>query len=666
MRKHNEKKAKNDDLNKEFKATYSHLLQISSKKNNKPPDSKEVLETVEKLWNLIKAKFLQVCRKPVYSRGIQSLLKWGSDKYKVAIFEKMKNYLIELSIDSHSSKIVEKMYNYGNSDTRKKIRDELLDKFEQLGFTKYGSRVFGYIFSDKRNQSDSIESMNNAILHKVLSTKLADFYGMDNLNKVKYSSFIDFFTNINEENAKKSILDNSVNIIQKFVDGELLDRQFVHLLIWNYIKCCICYYNDGNVNLLKKDSNTVKGEKLQFISLDHITDEGKSSLISLLEQIIEGSYSLLSTKEGVDSLIVLLGLSKAQQRKKILKNIKKDVYELSTNPVDYSLILRLLSTTDDTKILGEVIINSFIKDGCVDDKLLANINSIKLLSYLLVSRASSRCFNQYDLWVLNLKSFTSLKSEETRKNELNRTLIPALCNTIFGISKQDQTTETIIEMLIKNQNGKELFLLLLQYIIQKIRGDESNISSEYYNYISELINSISSTISNNGEILKDVIAHRTLVSILKIANEGESNISCMFDLFRNTLIQVFESDLREMLKSRAVFVIVEMIGQIHEKNDFKSCTTWRVRIKELIKGEIQSCICELKEEGNSTTGIELLAKYADIEVSPNCPENNKNNSLEPTTFCNKKQINKRQKSEAVINEGTRQTKKMRLKTCKQV
>ncbi|KAH8741588.1 hypothetical protein FG386_002808 [Cryptosporidium ryanae] len=656
--KNKEKKTNEDNLNKEFRTTYSYLLQISGKRNSKSSDNNEVIEAVEKLWSLIKAKFLQVCRKPVYSRGIQSLLKWGSNEYRVAIFEKMKNYIVELSIDSHSSKVVEKMYNYGNSDIRKRIRNELLSKFEQVGFSKYGSKVFGYVFSDKRNQTDSIESMNNEILHKILSTKLADFYGMENLNKDKYSSFITFFIELNEEKAKKSILDNSVNTIQKFVDSELLDRQFVHLLIWNYIKCCICYYKSSNINTEKKDLNILKGKHLQFVSLDNITEEGKACLRSLLEQIIEGSYSLLSTREGVDSLIVLLGFSKAQQRKKVLKSIKKDVYELSMNSVDYSLILRLMSTTDDTKILNEVIINSFIKNDYIDVELLTNSNSIKLLFYLLVSQVSSKCFSQYELWVLNLKSFTSLKSNETRKNELNKVFIPALCNTIFGPKNKEEVTETVMEVLVKSQHGKELLLLLLQYLIRQSKTDNPGTSNEYYNYISELLSKMSSVVSDNNEILKDIVAHRTLVSVLKIASEEEPKISSMFDVFRNTVIQIFKNNLKEMLKSRAVFVLVEMIGQIHEKNNFKSCIIWRTKVNELIKSEIQNCIHELKESGSSTIGIELVAKYANIELQSNFSIPNKKNSLlELDLSRSKKQINKRQKSQVLINEKIKQCNK---------
>ncbi|KAH8582897.1 penguin containing pumolio repeats [Cryptosporidium sp. chipmunk genotype I] len=622
-----------DPLDKEFKALYSNLLQTVGKDTEKLVKEKEIQEVIEKLWNLIKAKFLQICRKPVYSRGIQSILKWGSNIYKRAIFEKMKNYLVELSIDSHSSKMVEKMYNYGSPEIRKAIRDELLGKFDQLGYSKYGSKVFGHVFSEKRNPSESWESIKNEILFRILSTKLAQFYtttGGD--SKSKSRSFVAFFSNLEHQSAKTSVLENSVVTIQKFVDGELLDRPFVHLLIWNYIKCCIAFYQSEDEEHQKVYEVVTKNTSIstQYPSLEKISQKGKSCLASLLDQILEGSYSLLSTREGVDSLVVLLGFAKAQQRKKVLKNIKKDIMDLAMNPVDYILLLRLISTTDDTKILNEIIWNSLVSEGELNKRILMNSFSVKLITYLLVPQVSLRNFTQYEYWALSLESFTSLKSTQVRIQEMNKICIPALENLLFN--SQDQ--ESILENLILSVTGKELILALIQYYL-----DNHEMSDQkYHNKALELINhSLSRLISNNYHLLKDNTGHRAFVSVLKLINEQPPNISSEFDPFRNTIVIIFEKSLLEMLSSRAVFILVEMIGQNFQQKDFKSCTMWRVRVKELIKDVIQDCISNLKESNNNTTGVELVAKYTNLSI------NIKNTSFVENVNNNKKP-NKKQKT----------------------
>ena len=233
---------------------------------------------------------------------------------------------------------------------------------------------------------------------------------------------------------------------------------------------------------------------------------------------------------------------------------------------------------------------------------------------------------------------------------------------MFGTEKEQQ--ESVLEMIIKNQNGKELILLLLQYLIQRNKSEDcvNKNDIDYGVYIPQLVRGISDLLDNNNDVLKDIIAHRTLVSMFKIVNENELCISSMFDPIRNKVIQVFEKNLKDMLKSRAVFVLVEIIGQIYEKKDFKSCTMWRVRVRELVKNDIQDCIYELKEGGNSTAGIELVSKYANIEISQTrlLETNGKNNSLGLGISNNKKQIKKRSKSDDNLGEKTKQDKKIHL------
>lgn len=614
-----------DPIDKEFKVLYSNLLQVVGKESEESVRERETEEIIEKLWSLIKAKFLQICRKPVYSRGIQSILKWGSGVYRKVIFEKMKNYLVELSVDSHSSKMVEKMYNYGSPEIRKTIRDELLTKFDQLGYSKYGSKVFGYVFSEKRNPSESWESIKNEVLFRILSTKLAQFYttGGDSTSKTR-RSFVAFFSSLEHQNAKTSVLEHSVETIQKFVDGELLDRPFVHLLIWNYIRCCLEFYqqeDDGETEPERLQGAAKKPPvSVQYPSLGRISHQGKTCMTALLDQVLEGSYSLLSTREGVDSLVVLMGFAKAQQRKKVLKNIKKDVLDLSMNPVDYILLLRLISTTDDTKMLNEVVWSSLISEGELNRQVLENSGSIKLITYLLVPQVSLRNFTQYEYWALSLESFTSLKPPQTRVQEMNKVVIPALESLLF--SSQDQ--ESVLESLVLSIFGKDLVLALIQHYLD----------NEDLNKALKLVNdSLSRLVSNSSHLLKDNLGHRTFVSILKLINEQSCSISSEFDSFRNAIVVVFEKSLLDMLSSRAVFVLVEMVGQNYQQKDFKSCTMWRVRIRELIKGTVESCISDLKKSNNSTTGVELIAKYTNLDIDAKESQlvGNVNNNKRPKT-----------------------------------
>ncbi|EEA04852.1 uncharacterized protein CMU_039190 [Cryptosporidium muris RN66] len=594
-----------DPKDKAFRVANGSLFQAIGR-GKKNSDYEQVIYT---MWSLIKDRFLQVCRKPAYSRGIQSILKWGDDKYKNLIFEIIENHIITLCIDSHSYRIIEKLFTYGDSEIRNKTRNIILEKSEQVVYSKFGSRVFNHVFSEKKNLSESYEILKNKFLYKFLGTNLSRVYDTKNTFKDFAKPFTDIFASIIQPDVKLSILSNCQNVIQKYVDNEILDKAFIHTVIWTYISCCVLYYKMDTIipqektnkdNLLVKNSlNETNSSKNNLLCLDNISEEGTAALTSLLEQILEGSYHLLSTKEGVNSLIVLLGFAKAQQKKKLLKSIKKDILQLAENPIDYALLLRLLAVVDDTKILKEIIWNSLITDNNIIPELLSNPYTNKLVLYPLTRGESKRFFNQYELWVMQLRAPATLKLEVTRKEEMLVTCFPTLINTL--------TKNRVMESTLLNTNSKDTLLAII-YTIMK---------SEFYikTYLNDLLFQIISSLNSNYDILKDNIGHRTIVGILKILTEFIRNnhndeIIKINEEFKTKLFElIISKDMNELLSTKAVFIIVEMIGENSELADNQRCQIWRLRIKDIIYPQIKQVLHKMKMNKENTTGIELLEKY---------------------------------------------------------
>ncbi|KAL7068969.1 hypothetical protein ACR3K2_05020 [Cryptosporidium serpentis] len=598
-------KRETDPKDKAFRVANGSLFQAVGR-GKKNSDYEQVIHT---MWSLVKDRFLQVCRKPAYSRGIQSILKWGDNKYKNLIFEIIEDHIITLCIDGHSYRIVEKLFTYGDSEIRAKIRDIILEKFEQVIYSKFGSRAFNHVFSEKRNLSESYESLKNKFLYKFLGTNLSRVYDTKNIFKDCAKPFTNAFAAIIQPDVQLSILNNCQNIIQKYVDNEILDKAFIHTVIWTYIRCCVLYYKTDTIspqekinknNLLVKSSlNEANSSINKLLCLDNLSEEGAAVLTSLLEQILEGSYHLLSTKEGVDSLIVLLGFAKAQQKKKLLKNIKKDILQLAENPIDYALLLRLLAVVDDTKILKEIIWNSLITDNTITPKLLSNPYTNKLVLYPLTRGESRRFFNQYELWVMQLGAPATLKPEVTRKEEMLVTCLPALINTL--------TKNGVMESILLNKNSKDTLLAIIYTIIK----------SELYikTYLNDLLFQIISSLNSNYDILKDNIGHRTIVGILKILTEFirdnyNNEIIKINEEFKTKLFElIISKNMNEFLSTKAVFIIVEIIGENSELADNQRCQTWRLRIKDIIYPQIKQVLHKMKVNKENTTGIELLEKY---------------------------------------------------------
>ncbi|KAF7458984.1 Pumilio RNA-binding repeat containing protein [Cryptosporidium felis] len=288
---------------------------------------------------------------------------------------------------------------------------------------------------------------------------------------------------------------------------------------------------------------------------------------------------------------------------------------------------------DDTKVLNEIICASLISQGRLKKEILENQYSIKIVTYLLTPQVSLRNFTQYEHWALTLDSFTSLKSSLTRKQEMNRVLLPALESLLFDSPKEE--AKAVMENMILSVTGKELLLALLHYYLENEENSEENGVEKALELIN--VSLLNPVVGGSTYVLMDNTGHRTFVSILKIINNLDTSISSKFDPFRTAIIKSFENSLEEMLSSRAVFILVEMIGQNLQLRDFKFCTMWKIRIRELVKDVIQVCMAQLKKEGNSTKGLELILDYTGLG-----PQDSNSFGNEPAKNIGTYNINKKQ------------------------
>ena len=88
--------------------------------------------------------------------------------------------------------------------------------------------------------------------------------------------------------------------------------------------------------------------------------------IEFCEAIIDGLSDLCTTKNGMVVKCQILGYANAKNKKKVIKSLKLNVctsinypqvIAWCLNPINYLVILRLLSIVDDTKLIELRLIN---------------------------------------------------------------------------------------------------------------------------------------------------------------------------------------------------------------------------------------------------------------------------------------------------------------------
>merc|ERR1719321_1095076 len=94
----------------------------------------------------------------------------------------------------------------------------------------------------------------------------------------------------------------------------------------------------------------------------HCELASESQLKELAEKCMAGAPLLLSSKPGAEAVLHLLGVATAKQRKSFCKDLKNKFVALTTNSVDYTVMMRLLSTVDDTVMLEKSMLAELTAD----------------------------------------------------------------------------------------------------------------------------------------------------------------------------------------------------------------------------------------------------------------------------------------------------------------
>merc|ERR1719382_1252029 len=117
------------------------------------------------------------------------------------------------------------------------------------------------------------------------------------------------------------MMENLREVVEKAVDKELLGFDIVHLIFQAFCE-----------------------------------DASEAQLKDLADKCMAGAPYLLSSKPGAEALLRLLGVATAKHRRSLLRDLKGKFVALATNSVDYTVMMRLLNTVDDTVCLGKTVL----------------------------------------------------------------------------------------------------------------------------------------------------------------------------------------------------------------------------------------------------------------------------------------------------------------------
>eukprot|EP00434_Breviolum_minutum_P013393 symbB.v1.2.011800.t1/scaffold773.1/size166002/9 len=396
---------------------------------------KDILETLSNRSSTL----AEYCSTNVGARVIEACLKWGTKEQRQDLLSRCSGALPKMAQDRYGHQVVLKLLLYASktSSQRKPTEEEkkaqaknmreILDKFSGKSlhstfFHRYGCRVInGLYFSNTVKATEKRRLLHSIAIPEAVALRRPELPSSQPLRKVLQAEDL-------TEQQKKSIAQHLEEAVEKAIEKELLGLDIVHLLLQAFCEIA--------------------------------TD---SQLTQLAEQCMDGAAYLLSSKAGAEALLRLLGIANAKQRKAFCRDLKGKFAALAKNSVDYVVMIRLLTTVDDTVMLSK---SMDMEDLCFDKY------GHKVLAWLL-QPDDHHLFSPYERKCALLPSPTSLKAPEARRQELMRMLNVFLQKPLEAAG--DNSAKDLLVAFLATDWDEELIAAILAASQQEAEKDDLGI-----------------------------------------------------------------------------------------------------------------------------------------------------------------------------------------------
>ncbi|GAB4850843.1 Pumilio 24 [Ancistrocladus abbreviatus] len=326
--------------------------------------SKLITEALEKM----KGKIPEIASSHVSSRVLQTCIKFCSETERNAVFEELRPHFLTLASNTYAVHLVKKM----------------LDNASKSQLAGFISTLHGHVATLLRHMVGSVvvehayqlgnATQKRTLLMELYSTELQLFKDLTAMNE---SRLVDIISKLGLQ--KSSVLRHMTLALQPILEKGIVDHSIIH-------KALVEYFSIAD----------------KFSAAEVIQQLSGSLLVRMIHTREGSKVGMLCVKHG-----------SAKERKKIVKGMKGHVGKIAHDHCGSMVLVCILSTVDDTKLLTKVIIREL--QAILKELILDKSGRRPILQ--LLHPSSHRCFSPDDLASLNLFA-PSLHSEDGAELQL--------------------------------------------------------------------------------------------------------------------------------------------------------------------------------------------------------------------------------------------------------
>jgi len=309
------------------------------RKEDCPEQKKEKLTT--DLHALVKGNIKKIIFAHDTVRVVECLMALGTQEIKNALFDELKEDIIEMAKSKYANFFVQKILRYGSKEQKNAVMKAMQGNTSRLMKHKTAGVVVELAYNDYADASQ-----RNSMLQEFLGPEYRLFKEPD------VRSVEELIAKHPEKKVEmvKNLKANVETLIQK----GCYNHSLVHAVIHNYLAVA----------------------------------EGKGRA-EVIESLRDSLIHIIHSKNGAMAALYCLWHGTTKDRKSIVKSLKTFIEKTACEEYGHMVLMAIFDTVDDTKLVGKAILDELCENLV---KVIQNKFGLRVIKYLVAGRIKTYTF----------------------------------------------------------------------------------------------------------------------------------------------------------------------------------------------------------------------------------------------------------------------------------
>merc|ERR1719342_727837 len=298
------------------------------------PSEKKTKLTAE-LHKLVQGNIKKIIFAHDTVRVVECLMALGSEEIRNALYEELKDDIVEMAKSKYANFFVQKILKYGSKEQKNAVMKAMEGSIAKLMKHKTAGVVVELAYNDWANAAQ-----RNSMLQEFLGPEYSLFKEPD----VKT---VQELLSKHPEKKSEMVKNLKANVDILILKG-CYNHSLVHNVIHNYLSVA-----DG---------------------------KGRSDVIESLRDCL---IHMIHSRDGAMAALYCLWHGTTKDRKAIVRSLKTFVEKTACEEYGHMVLMGIFDTIDDTKLVGKAIVGELC-EGFVN--IVQNKYGLRVIKYLMASR----------------------------------------------------------------------------------------------------------------------------------------------------------------------------------------------------------------------------------------------------------------------------------------